>query len=297
MLLDLFRGVVPFVTVVEEQSFRKAAARLGVSPAAVSKAVAVLEADLGHALLIRGSRAVRLTREGEILFASARPAVIAVMGARAVVEGSRREPQGQLVVSVPFAFVKLVPPALSILRMRHPRLSFRLVVTDRLTRLAEEPIDVAIRVGELPDSSLVARFLRRPRMPTVAAPSYLAQKGTPKKLADLDAHDAIVLMSPTGKPYPWLFKSGPRPMQATLSLDYAPAVIDAALAGLGLTQAFDFMVEEHLRTGKLAPVFADDVADGPPVHAVCVPGRKAAARVRAAFEAFVEAFGTSSAST
>jgi DNA-binding transcriptional LysR family regulator len=291
MDLDLFRGIVPFVTVAEERSFRRAAARLGVSPAAVSKAVAALEVDLGHALLVRGPRAVTLTREGELFFAGCRPAAIAVMSARAVVEGARREPQGQLVLSAPFAFAKLIPPALSILRLRHPRLSFRMLVTDRLTRLAEEPIDVAVRVGRLEDSTLVARFLRGTRVVTVAAPSYLARAGTPRRAADLEGHDAIVLMSPNGKPYPWLFRSGAREVPARLALDYAPSVVDAALAGLGLTQAFDFMVDDLVRAGRLVAVLADDAADGPPVHAVCAPGRRATARVRAAFEAFVDAFG------
>ena len=102
MDLDLFRGVVPFVVVAEEQSFRKAAARLGVSPAAVSKAVATLEREVGLSLCARGSRAVTLTREGEIFFESSRAAVTAVMGARALVEGARaRSHAGELVVSVP----------------------------------------------------------------------------------------------------------------------------------------------------------------------------------------------------
>jgi DNA-binding transcriptional LysR family regulator len=290
MDLDLFRGVVPFVTVVEEKSFRKAAARLGVSAAAVSKAVGALEGDLGATLLVRGPRAVTLTREGELFFESARPAVTSMLGARALVEGARREPSGQLVVSVPFVVAALVPPALSILRARHPRLSFRLVVTDRLARLGEEAIDVAVRVGPLADSSLVARRLRITRLALVAAPSYLARAGTPKKPADLEGHDAIVVVAPSGKPYPWLFKSGPREVRPRLSLDHAPSVVDAALAGLGVTQAFDYMVEPLVRAGRLVALCADEMVDGPAVHAVCTPGRKASPRVRAAFEAFADAF-------
>jgi DNA-binding transcriptional LysR family regulator len=291
MDLDLFRGVVPFVTVVEEESFRRAAARLGVSPAAVSKAVSNLERDLGHALLVRGPRAVTLTREGELFFASCRPAVTSVMGARALVEGARREPQGQLVVSAPFAVAALVAPALAILRARHPRLSFRLVVTDRLSRLGEEPVDVAVRVGPLGDSSLIARRLRGTRVVTVASPAYLARAGTPRKPADLEERDAIVLVGPSGKPYPWLFRSGPRAMTPLVALDYAPALIDAALAGLGVTQAFDFMVDALVRAGRLVALLQDEVAEGPPVHAVCAPGKKATSRVRAAFDAFADAFG------
>jgi DNA-binding transcriptional LysR family regulator len=291
MDLDLFRGVVPFVCVVEEKSFRRAAARLGVSPAAVSKSVSALERELGHALLERGPRAVTLTREGEAFFEGCRPAVTSVIGARAVVEGARREPTGQLVVTHPFAVASLVPPALAILRTRHPRLSFRLVVTDRLARLAEEQVDVAVRVGPLVDSALVARRLRGTRIVLVASPSYLARAGTPRRLDDIDAHDAIVLVATSGKPYPWLFRAGAREVKPRVALDFAPALVDAALAGLGLAQAFDFMVDAHVRAGNLVQLFPEEVAEGPVVHAVCAPGRKATARVRVAFDAFADAFG------
>jgi LysR family transcriptional regulator, regulator for bpeEF and oprC len=290
MDLDLFRGVVPFVAVAEEKSFRKAAARLGVSPAAVSKAVAAVEREMGMTLCVRGPRMVSLTREGELFFESCRSAVTAVMGARAMVEGARREPEGQLVVSVPFVVTGLVPPALAVLRARHPRLSFRLVVTDRLTRLGEEPVDVALRVGALTDSALVARRIRDTRLVVVASPAYLARAGTPESPAELDAHDAIALFAPNGKPHPWLFRSGAVEVKPRIALDHAPSLVDALLAGLGVAQVLDFMVDELVRVGRLVPLFAADVAEGPPVHAVCAPGRRATPRVRAAFEAFATAF-------
>jgi len=290
MDLDLFRGVVPFVVVAEEKSFRKAAARLGVSPAAVSKAVAGVEREVGMTLCVRGPRAVSLTREGELFFESCRAAVTAVMGARALVEGARREPEGELVVSVPFVVAALVPPALGVLRARHPRLSFRLVVTDRLTRLGEEAVDVALRVGALTDSALVARRIRDTRLVVVASPAYLARAGTPQSPAELTAHDAIALIAPNGKPHPWLFRSGPVEVKPRLALDHAPSLVDALLAGLGVAQVLDFMVDALVRVGRLVPLFAEEVAPGPPVHAVCAPGRRATPRVRAAFEAFAGAF-------
>ncbi len=290
MDLDLFRGVVPFVAVAEEKSFRKAAVRLGVSPAAVSKAVAAVEREMGMTLCVRGPRAVSLTREGELFFESCRSAVTAVMGARAMVEGARREPEGQLVLSVPFVVVGLVPPALAVLRARHPRLSFRLVVTDRLTRLGEEPVDVALRVGALNDSALVARRIRETRLLVVASPAYLARAGTPATPADLDAHDTLALFAPNGKPHPWLFQSGVVEVKPRIAMDHAPSLVDALLAGLGVAQVLDFMVDDLVRVGRLVPLFAGDVAEGPPIHAVCAPGRRATPRVRAAFEAFATAF-------
>jgi DNA-binding transcriptional LysR family regulator len=195
------------------------------------------------------------------------------------------------VVSAPFVAASLVPPALAVLRARHPRLSYRLLVTDRMARLAEEPVDVAVRVGPLADSALVARRLRVARIVTVASPAYLARAGTPRRPADLDGHDAIAAVAPSGKPYVWQFKSGAREPKPTAVVDHAPSVVDAALAGLGVTQAFDYMVDALVRQGRLTALFADEVVDGPPIHAVCAPGRRATPRVRAAFEAFATAFG------
>jgi DNA-binding transcriptional LysR family regulator len=291
MDLDLFRGVVPFVVVVEEQSFRKAAARRGVSPAAVSKAVATLEREVGLSLCVRGPRAVTLTREGEIFFESSRAAVTAVMGARALVEGARREPAGELVVSVPFVVASLVPSALAFLRARHPRLTFRLVVTDRLARLGEEPVDVALRVGALADSALVARRLRGTKLIVVASPTYLARAGIPRSPEELDAHDCLVLLAPSGKPHPWAFREGTREVRPILALDHAPSLLDALLAGLGVAQILDFMVADLVRAGRLIQLFADEATEGPAIHAVCAPGRRATPRVRAAFVAFASAFG------
>lgn len=208
----MFRGIVPFVAVAEEGSMRRAAVRLGVSPAAVSKAVARLEAEVGLALVARGGRRATLTREGEVFFGRCRPAVAAVEHARATLDEVRREPAGELVLSVPFVATGLVAPVLASLRLRHPRLSFRLRVTDEPSRLAEERVDVAVRIGALADSSLVARRLAGTRLLTVAAPSYLARRGEVSRLEDLDEHDCLVLIGPSGRPWPWVFASGMRPV-------------------------------------------------------------------------------------
>jgi LysR family transcriptional regulator for bpeEF and oprC len=166
------------------------------------------------------------------------------------------------------------------------------MVTDKLTKLAEESVDVAVRVGPLAESSLIARRLRRTRMVTVASTNYLARRGTPRRLDDLERHDCLVLVAPNGRARPWLFASGPRPVPATLLVDYGPSLIETALAGLGVAQLFDYMADELVRDGRLVLVLPDEVADGPDVHAVCAPGRRAAARIRAAFVAFTEAFAS-----
>lgn len=293
MQLDLFRGVVPFVVVAEERSFRRAAVRLGISPAAVSKAIQVLEEALEVQLFQRNNRAVSLTRQGEVFFERCRSAVAAVQGAREALEGLLQEPRGELVLSVPHVLTQLLVPGLALLRARYPALSFTVRVTDQLSRLAEESVDVAVRVAPaLEDSSLVARRLRHTRLVTVAAPTYLARRGVPRRLEELAVHDTLVLTSPKGKPWAWRFSSGPLSVSPVLQLDHAPTLVEAALAGLGLTQLLDFQAEPHLREGRLVQVLSEWGTAGPDIFAVCTQGNRASPNVRAAFNALADVFGS-----
>ena len=290
MQLDLFRGVVHFAAVAEAGSIRGAATRLGISPTAVSKALSALEAELGMALVRRDARGLALTAEGERFYEHCRPAIAAISAGRSAMEAAQEEPQGELSLSVPYAVAGLVLPALADLRARHPRLRFRVAVTDQLARLTEDPVDVAVRVGPLPDSSLVARRLYTTRLLTVASPAYLARAGVPATKADLALHDCLSLIGPGGRPYAWRLASGPVVVEARLLVDHAPSLVDAALAGLGITQLFDLLARPLLRDGRLVAVLPEEVAEGPEVHAVCAPGGKGTPRVRAAFEAFVGLF-------
>jgi DNA-binding transcriptional LysR family regulator len=292
MRLDLFRGVVPFVAVAEAQSFRGAATRLGVSVAAVSKAVKALEAELGFSLVARTTRAVKLTRQGELFFERSRVAVAAMQGARDAVDGTRRAPRGQLIVSAPFVVAPLLTPILPLLRARYPELRFTLRVSDALARLGDDEVDLALRVGVLADSTLVARKLCPTRIVSAATPAYLARRGTPQALEDLDRHDCLVLVAPNGKPRPWVFEAGPRDVPATLLVDHGPSLVDAALTGLGICQAFDFMVQPLVAAGALVEVLPEHAANGPNIYAVCTAAKKANANVRVAIDALAKAFGS-----
>lgn len=288
--LELFRGVVPFVAVAEAKSFHGAARALGVSTAAVSKAVRLLEESLGVVLVHRTARFVSLTQEGALFFERSRAAVASLQGAREALDHARRVPEGELTLSLPFVLTGLVARGIALLRARHPKLSFKLLVTDRLSKLASESVDVAVRIGQLADSSLVARVLRRTELLTIASPEYLARAGTPKTIADLAGHDCVGLVAPSGKPYDWLFRSGPRSIAEIALLDHGPMLVDAVASGVGVGQAFDFMIGERLARGELVEVLEGERAKGPDVHAVCAPGQRATPRVRAAFEAFADAF-------
>ena len=281
-----FAALVPFVHTAELKSFRGAAERLGVSVAAVSKAVAKLERDLGARLLVRTSRSVALTPEGEVLLQRGRLALATHPAAPQHVVAPGQTRRGELRVTIPFILGSRLVQALPVLARRQPGLSVRLVVTDRWLPMAEGEIDVAVRIGELPDSDLVVRKLRTTRWCTLAAPDYLAREGTPETLAALSSHECLRFLAPNGRPRDWTFASpggvGTRvPTTGRFIVDQGELLLDGALAGLGVCQVLDFMAEPHLRAGRLVEVLRAHAADGPVIHAVTTHARKGAATVRA----------------
>jgi DNA-binding transcriptional LysR family regulator len=291
---DLFSGILPFVRTAEERSFSRAATDLGVTTAAVSKAVKKLEGDLGLKLLDRSSRVVTLTKAGEVFLERCRQAVLNVQGAREAMQSATSEPQGEIAVTLPFILAPFVVPSLAQLSAQYPRLSFRFNMSDRLARLAGESYDVAIRMGELEDSSLVGRLLRKTRWVTVASPSYLARHAPPKNLTDLADHNCLRFVGPNGKARDWVFREGRRAAsvrgKGNLLIDHGTHLLGAAEAGMGLCQALDFMVEAPLREGKLVEVLGGFCATGPEIHALTTAGRAGSANVRAFMRFLVDAF-------
>ena len=292
--MDLFAGILPFVHVAQERSFRRAAERLGVSTAAVSKAVRKLEAELGVRLLERTSRQVALTSEGASFLERAREAVAQVHAARELVAQAQSAPRGPLTVTLPHILGPLILPKLARLQARHPGLTLHVRVGDRLSRLVDEQIDVALRIGALEDSSLVAQLLMHTRWVTLASPAYLARHGTPTHPDALASHQCLKFIVPRGTAREWVFRREPGgPPEVvrtggTLDVDHGPALLDLAVAGAGLCQVLDFMLDERVRDGRLVEVLADHAAEGPPVHALCVPGRQSVPRVRALLQLLVE---------
>jgi DNA-binding transcriptional LysR family regulator len=287
-VVGLFRGIVPFVTVAQELSYRRAAARLGVSPAAVSKAVKALEEDLGVVLFQRSSRAVSLTPEGESFFSRCLDAMRAVQDARQDALQSRSAPHGQVVLSASFIVTPVVVRALQPLAQKYGRLSFRLHSTDRLARFAEEGVDLAVRVGEPKDSDLRVRMLRQTRWQIVASPAYLAQHGVPKSIGELDHR--LLFLAPTGKPRPWLAGGEPRDLFSPLMVDHGPTLIDAALVGLGAAQVLDFMAKDLIAQSRLIPILEADSKPGPGIYAVHARGRHRNANIRVVLDALLDAF-------
>lgn len=296
-MTDLFAGVLPFVYTAEERSFRRAAERLGVSTAAVSKSVARLEADLGVRLLDRTSRRVELTAEGEKLLTHGKDAIAQLLAGREAVSQSQRAPRGTVSNSLPFVLGRLLVPRLARLAARHPGLSFRVSLSDRFSRLVDDRVDVAVRIGDLEDSSLVARRLRTTRWITLAAPSFLARHGTPRHPVELEAFNTLRFASTRGRTPPWTFRDPTGvdtfsvETRGNLEIDHGEMLLDLAAAGMGICQVLDFMPHDYVRRGDLIEVLAPFAADGPPIHALSLAGRSAP-RVRAVVDFLQEELAT-----
>jgi DNA-binding transcriptional LysR family regulator len=292
MRADLFGGVLPFVRTAEERSFGRAAASLGITTAAVSKAVKKLEDDLGVKLLDRSSRVVALTREGAMFLERSRQAVLAVQGAREAMADMRREPQGEVAITLPFILAPFVVQDLARLGAQYPRLAFRLHLGDRLVRLEDH--DVAIRMGKLAASSYVSRRLGTTRWVTVGAASYLARTAMPRTPAELAEHNCLRFVAPNGKPRDWSFVERSRalavPVDGNLVIDHGPSLLAAAEAGMGLCQVLDFMVRDQLRDGSLVEVLGGFAGAGPDIHALATPSRTRSANVRAVIAFLVDVF-------
>jgi LysR family transcriptional regulator, regulator for bpeEF and oprC len=293
----LFAGVEPFFRVAEARSFRAAAAALGVSTAAVSKAVKRLEERVGVKLLVRTSRSVTLTAEGAIYLERCREAVSAMLSARSQLSQSRRQPSGELRVSASFILGPVLVPELPQLAQRYPKLSLRLSFTDRVSRLVEENLDVALRVGARESSSLLSRLLLGTRWVTVASPVYVARHGSPIIPADLKRLSCVRFVQPNGKPRDFTFRDPDtsrelqQPVNGNLALDNGAHLLDAAHAGQGVVQVLDFMVRPALANGTLVELLPSYAAPGPDIHAVMAPERSKSANVRALLELLAEVFG------
>ena len=275
--------VEPFVRVAELGSFRGAAARLGVSPAAVSKAVARLEASLGVRLLERTSRRVALTEEGRAFLPHARASLDALQAGVDRVAQVAGSVAGEVRLSVPHILASGIIGGLCALRSRHPHLTFVVRVSDVRHDLVAADLDVAVRIGEVDaDAQVVARPLRTPRWAVVASPRYLGRRGTPTSPAELLDHDCGVFLTPRGVPEPWHFAGlPPLSVPAILQTDQGEQLLTAARAGLCVVQGFDFMVKPALALGDLVQILPSYTTNGPPVRALHKPGAHRTPRVRA----------------
>jgi DNA-binding transcriptional LysR family regulator len=292
--VDRIDAWTTFAAVAEGRSFAAAARRLGRSPAAVTRAVAALEQRLGTRLLNRTTRSVALTEAGARGLEAAHRALAGFDELEGVATADRPEPSGRLSVTAPIVFGRLhVIPVVEAFLRHHAAATVQLLLLDRVVSLVEEGLDVAIRLGRLPDSSLRATRVGEVRRGVYASPKYLRANGTPRTPRALAAHTCVACTAVTPVPDRWTFQRDGRgivvPVPTRLVVNTAEAAIDAALAGLGPTCVLSYQVDGHVRSGRLERILTAFEPPAMPVQVVVPAGRFAAPILRAFVEEAVEA--------
>lgn len=282
-----------FVAVADARSFTAAARRLGRSPAAMTRAVSSLEERLGARLLNRTTRSVALTDAGASALDAARRALAGFEELEGVAAAARQEPRGRVAVTAPIVFGRLhVLPVVQAFLRDHPGATVRLLLVDRVVSLVEEGIDVAVRIGRLPDSSLRAVRAGEVRRGVYASPRYLRAHGPLRTPEDLASHACVACTPVTPVPDSWTFVREGRsfvvPVAPRLVVNTAEAAIDAALDGLGASCLLSYQVDAHVRAGRLERALGAFEPRAMPVQVVVPAGRYAGAIVRALVERVTE---------
>lgn len=283
--MDLIESMDVFVTVADLKGFAPGARRLGLSPPAVTRMIAGLEERIGARLLQRTTRSVTLTDAGVRFLERARRILADVAEAKSAANAERGAPVGRLVVAAPHVFGRLHVAALVCTFLRKfPDVTGELILNDRVVSLVEEGIDVAIRVGSLEDSSLVARSVGLVRRVVVASPQYLKRQGMPRRPEDVAGHDLIrvTTLSPTND---WRFLQDGVETRIPIAPRYVTNSADAAVGhaelGGGLAMVLSYQVTDAVKAGRLRIVLADFELPPLPIHVVYPTTRLLSAKVRA----------------
>lgn len=280
-----------FAETAKRGSFAGAARELGLSPSAVAKAVARLEADLGLRLFHRTTRQVSLTGDGTELHERCRRVVDEMEALRDEAQGVRGAPRGTLRMNMPITWGRLFAvPRLAALAARHPDLRLELSFSDRYVDLVREGLDAVVRVGRLADSGLVARRIGEQHMVVVASPAYLRARGTPRHPDELASHDCLAFRLPSsGRLRPWQFGTGRQAIehapQARCVFDDGEALVEAAACGMGLIQLPDYMAAADLRAGRLVEVLTALRPPPLPISLVLPSARQMTPRIRVLVQA------------
>jgi len=282
-----------FVAVAEEQSFAGGARRLNLSAPAVTRAVAALEERLGVKLLNRTTRYVRLTDAGQRYLEDARRIIQEANEADETAAGINAEPRGHLAVTAPVLFGRMfVMPGIVEYLQRFQTMEVSAIFLDRIVNMLEEGIDVGIRIGELPDSSLRAIKVGHVRQVLCASPGYLAARGIPQSPADLNHHSLIVAATGSWSAIEWKFLDGDKIMthkiKPRLSVTGNDAAIAAAVQGLGITRVLSYQVAPFLASGQVQTVLSEYEPKRLPIHVLHREGRYASAKVRTFVDLIVE---------
>lgn len=277
--LETLPGLTLFTTVVRHGSLSGAALALGLSRSAVSKQLAKFENQLGARLLQRTTRKLALTELGEEVWREAQTVELALNHISALSNDYAQQIRGRLKISCSSSIGRVhLLPLLPLFTQQYPDVDLILSFEDRMVDLTSEQVDVAIRIGHLPDSTLVARKLGELQWQLVASPTYLAANGIPSSPQELTQHNCLVYRNSSSVMDVWQFMDGEQlirtPVRGSLAINDACALVDAARAGLGILLIDRSLLGAALQTGSLIPLLPDfPSAPGLPVYAV-YPARK-----------------------
>lgn len=290
--MDRFHLMAVYVAVAEEESFAGAARRLAMSPPAVTRAVASLENRLGIKLLNRTTRFVRATDAGLRYLEHARRIIAEADEADEAAAGVHAEPRGQLAVTAPVLFGRMfVTPSIVEYLRRFPDMSITAMLLDRVVNLLEEGLDVGVRIGELPDSTLKAIGVGHVRLVACASPDYLTAHGAPQAPADLARH-TVIAASPVSPTVDWKFVTGKKTISVRvkprLTVTNNEAAIVAAVQGFGVTRLLSYQIAPYLASGRLNRVLSEYEPPRLPIHVLHSEGRQASAKVRTFVDLLVE---------
>jgi DNA-binding transcriptional LysR family regulator len=286
--MDRFQLMHVFVAVAEEQGFAAGARRLRMSPPAVTRAVAALERRLKVKLLNRTTRFVRTTEVGQRYLDDARRILAEADEADEAAAGVDAAPRGHLAVTAPVLFGRMfVMPVIVEYLNRYPDTAVSAVLLDRVVNLLEEGLDVGIRIGELPDSSMQAVAVGSVRLVVCASREYLRRHGVPRSPEDLLQH-SIITSSAGSASINWQFGSRVLRIEPRLTVTTNDGAIDAALRGFGITRMLSYQVSPYVMAGDLRSVLAEHEPAPRPIHIVHREGRHACAKVRAFVDLTVE---------
>jgi len=282
--MDRLDAMRAFAAVADLGSFAEAARRLRLSPAVATRAVALLEDQLGLMLLNRTTRSVKLTERGALYLEACKRILDDVEEADRRVRGEDAAPRGVMALAAPIMFGRLhVLPVVTQMLHEHRALSIRLMLSDRLVHLVEEGIDAAVRIGELADSTLTSLKIGEVRRVVVASPDYLAARDAPAMPAALARHDLIAFEG-IDATNDWHFGRNERTsvrIEPRLTVNTADAAIEAAEAGLGITRALSYQVDAALQAGRLCELLVPFVPPPMPVNIVYPRRRQGSANVAA----------------
>lgn len=283
--MDRLYTMAIYLAVVDEGGFAPAARKLKISPPVVTRAVSDLEASMGVRLLVRTTRVVRVTEVGARYASDCRRILADVADSEQAAAGTHAEPRGRLVITASVLFGEMyVTPVVTEYLRRYPQTEVECRFMDRVVNMMEEGVDVAVRIGVLPDSSYQAVGVGQVRQLVCAAPAYLKKRGVPRVPEDLKKHDLIAAAAVT-QSTEWRFEHqgkslGVRVQPRMVSTSNG-AAIAAALDGFGLTRVISYMAAPHLAAGRLKAVLTQFESAPVPVSVVHHEGRQSTPKVRA----------------